>query len=134
MSNPSHALVRKFFAALSSGNVPDELLAPDMTAWTTTSGAADRARYQGGIKMLSSITSGGLAYTVDSITAEDDRAAAEVHSEGKLVNGETFKNVYVFVFRIRDGRIASVAEHFNPQPVEQKIIPLFKAMMAKAAK
>ena len=132
MSN--HQLVRDFFAAMSSGNLPDDLLSPDMTTWTTSSGGgSDKARYQGGVKLLASITKGGLTYTIDSLTAEDDRVAAEVQAHGTLVNGEDFHNVYVFLFRIRDGRIASVAEHFNPIPVREKIVPLLQVAMSKPA-
>jgi ketosteroid isomerase-like protein len=131
MTHANHQLAQKFFAALSSGDVPDDLLTADMTAWTTTSGTTDKARYQGGIKLLASIFSGGLAYSVDSLTAEEDRVAAEVQSRGTLLNGDVFHNVYVFLIRIRNGRIASVAEHFNPAPVTEKILPLLQVAMSK---
>jgi hypothetical protein len=36
------------------------------------------------------------------------------------------------MFRIRDGRIASMAEHFNPQIVREKIMPLLQAAQAQA--
>lgn len=133
MTQANHQIARKFFAALSSGNMPDELLTDDMTAWTTTTPApAEKAWYQGGVKLLGSIFDGGCTYTVDSLTAEDDRVAAEVHADGTLVNGEKFHNVYVFMLRIRDGRIASVAEHFDPNPVVEKLVPLLMAAMGKA--
>jgi ketosteroid isomerase-like protein len=101
-----------------------------MTAWTTTSGKSDRLKYQAGVRMLQSLFPSGLLYTVDSITAEEDRAAAEVQSRGTLVNGKEFHNIYVFMFRIKDGRIATVAEHFNPQVVRELIVPLLQAAMA----
>jgi ketosteroid isomerase-like protein len=134
MTHPNHQLVRDFFAALGTGNVPDTLLTPDMTAWTTSSGTAPRQKYQGGVKLLQSLFDGGLAYTIDSLSAEGDRVAAEVQSRGRLVNGQEFHNIYVFMFRIRDGRIAAVAEHFNPDPVREKLGPLIQAAMAKAGK
>jgi ketosteroid isomerase-like protein len=34
----------------------------------------------------------------------------------------------VYVFRFRDGRIASVAEHYNALVAEEKLIPLMQAM------
>ncbi len=133
MTNPAHDIARQFFAALSAGHIPDELLSDDMQAWTTSSGVwIDKARYQGGVKMLASLFDGGYAYTVDSLTAEDDRVAAEVHAQGILVDGQEFANVYVFVLHINDGRIARVAEHFNPAPVKEKLMPLIQAAMAKA--
>src|SRR5580700_10970064 len=132
MTHVNHELARKFFAALSSGNIPDDLLTADMMVWTTTSGTSTKARYQAGIKMLASIFSGGISYTVDSLTAEDDRVAAEVHGHGTLINGEAYQNVYMYILRIRDGRIASVAEHFNPDPIRERIAPLMQAAMRKA--
>lgn len=67
-----------------------------------------------------------------SITAEEDRAVAEVRSKGTLINGEEYQNTYVFVFRIRDGRIASVAEHFNALIVQEKMVPLVRTITNKS--
>ncbi len=133
MTEAAHDLARRFFAALSTGAFPDDVLADQITTWTTTSGAAsDKARYEGGVRLLSSLFPQGLAYTVDSLTAEDDRVAAEVHAEGVLADGDVFQNTYVFVLRIQDGRIVSIAEHFDPGPVREKIVPRLMAAMAKA--
>jgi uncharacterized protein len=132
-TSASHALARRFFAALSSGNLPDDLLTGDMTAWTTSSGTySDKARYQGGVRLLASIFDGGIHYEIDSLTAQADRVAAEVHAHGTLVDGQAFANRYVFVLRLHGGRIAAVAEHFNPAPVQEKLMPLIQAVMAKA--
>jgi hypothetical protein len=80
------------------------------------------------VKILQSLfEGGGLRYGVDSLTAEDDRVAAEVRAHGKLKNGEDYRNTYVFIFRIRSGRIASVAEHCNSIVVREKIMPLLQA-------
>jgi uncharacterized protein len=109
------------------------MLAPDMSAWTTTSGSVERARYQAGIRIFATVFNGGLAYTVHSLTAEEDRVAAEVTSRGMLIDGKEFQNTYVFVLRFRDGQLVSVAEHFNPLVVRELIMPLLQAAMAKAA-
>jgi uncharacterized protein len=53
--------------------------------------------------------------------------AAEVQGRGTLKNGQDYHNTYVFVFRLRNGRIASVAEHNNPLVVREKIMPLLQA-------
>jgi hypothetical protein len=47
------------------------------------------------------------------ITTEEDRTVAEVHSEGTL--------------RIRGGRIAALAEHFNALIVQEKLMPPIRA-------
>jgi len=132
MTRPNHQLVRDFFTALSSGTLADELLTHDMTVWTTSSGNSAKQKYLAGVAVLQSLFPAGLTYTIDSLTAEEDRVAAEVQSRGTLVNGDTFQIIYVFMFRIRDGRIASVAEHFNPQTVREKIMPLLQRATANA--
>jgi ketosteroid isomerase-like protein len=138
MSEANKALARAFFAGLNAGNLPDDLLAPDMRAWTTSSGTwTDRARYQGGVRLLQSLFAQGLAYTVTSLTAEDDRVAAEVTAAGVLSTGEDFANTYVFVLRVANDatrpRIASVAEHFNPIPVREQLGPLIQIALQAAA-
>jgi uncharacterized protein len=133
MNRSNHQLVRDFFAALSTGDLPDELFTQDVTVWTITSGASDKTKYQGGVKMLQSLFRGGLSYKVDSLTAEDDRVAAEVRAQGTLVNGEEYHNTYVFIFRIRDARIARIAEYFNAIVMREKLTPLIQAAMNKRA-
>ncbi len=131
MTPVNHQLVRDFFTAIASGNVPDDLLTQDMSLWTVNGGTSDRARFQGAMKMLASIFSGTLRYEIDALTAEDDRVAAEVQSHGTLPDGEPFHNTHLFMFRIRDGRIAAVAEFMNQFIVREKIAPLMLAAMRK---
>jgi uncharacterized protein len=131
MTQANHLLVRGFFAALGKGQFPDDLLTPDMTLWTVTSGISDKARFQGGVLMLAAIFGGTLVYSIDTLTAEEDRVAAEVQSRGTLINGEPYHNTHVFTFRIREGRIAAVAEYMNQSIVREKIVPLLQATMTK---
>lgn len=131
MSTSHHQLVNDFFTAIARGELPDNLITNDMSAWTLTSGDTSRERFRGGVKMLAAIFGGTLHYTVNAITAEDDRAVAEAHSNGTLTDGQSFHNVHVFSFRIRDGRIAWVGEYMNPLPVQEKIVPLMQAAMQK---
>ncbi|HEX7853333.1 MAG TPA: nuclear transport factor 2 family protein [Sphingobium sp.] len=134
MTQALHQIAQDYFAALSAGDAPAHLLVEDMTAWTTSSGQSQpREKYVGGIRMLGTLFEGGLKYTIDALTAENDRVVAEVHSEGILINGEGFQNRYVFILRVKEGKIVSVAEHFNPEPVRQQIIPLMQAAMARQA-
>lgn len=124
MTSASHQIVHAFFAAVTAGELPDSLLTPDMKGWITTQGSMDKAAYQRVIRLLAQMTARPLEFTIDSITAQDDRIVAEVHSQGTLINGEDYANTYVFVFRIRDGKIASVAEHYNALIAQEKLVPL----------
>jgi ketosteroid isomerase-like protein len=85
-------LVEEFFTAVTAGELPDSLLAPDMTAWTTTQGSMEKEAYRRVIRLLAKISARPLAFTIDCVTAEEDRAVAEVHSDGVLIHGEEYKN------------------------------------------
>jgi ketosteroid isomerase-like protein len=123
----SERIVRAFFDAVTAGELPDVMLTEDMTAWTTTQGQMSKQAYQGVIRILRKISSVPLTFIVDAVTAEEDRICAELHSHGVLINGETYENTYFFAFRVRDGRIAHVSEHFNALIVQEKMMPLVGA-------
>ncbi|MGB8365325.1 MAG: ketosteroid isomerase [Rhizomicrobium sp.] len=108
-----------------------------MTGWTA-SGTSEKARFQGGMALLASIFSGPYDYTADSLTAEKGRVAAEVYASGTLINdehyenqGEHYENQHLFMFRIRDGLIASDAEHPDTVRVREKLVPLLLQIMGK---
>ena len=90
----------------------------------------DRARFLGGVQALSAIFNGTLAYDITSVTSEAERTVAEVSSRGTLNNGEAFHNTHVFLFTVRDGRIAVVKEFMNQFVVREQLVPLLQAMMA----
>jgi len=124
MQRTNRQLVQGFFDGVSAGELPEELLTDDVKVWITTGGDIGKARYQSSIRVLARICARPLAFTIDSITEQDDRVIAEAHSEGTLINGEDYGNTYVLVFRVRDGRIASIAEHYNAVTVQEKLLPL----------
>jgi ketosteroid isomerase-like protein len=130
--NANHQIVREFLAALSKGELKDDMLAPDFSGWTVLSGPVARATYQRAFAVFASIFSEGPTPTIHSLTAEDDRVVAEFRSKGTLRSGDAYQNDYLFLFRIRDGRIAYVGEYFNPDVVRAKIGPAMAAAMAEA--
>lgn len=127
MSHPHHILVRAFFDGLAKGEIPPNLLANDMTVWTTTGGNNPRERYLQGVRLLQSLFPDGLHYRVETVTAEGDRAIAEVSGQGRLRDDNEYRNDYVFVFEIRDGQIVFLKEHANPEPIQTLIKPLLTA-------
>ncbi|MDR2857310.1 MAG: nuclear transport factor 2 family protein [Novosphingobium sp.] len=131
MAGAAHQLVTRFFADLGAGTLADEMFTEDATAWTlSTKAEGPAALYRHGTKVLASLFPAGIAYTIGSITAEGDRAAAETTGHGVLYDGKVYDNHYVMLFRIRDGKIAALAEYFDPRPVEELIMPLLTAAMA----
>ena len=124
MSHPNYALAEAYLAAVTAGDLPDSLLTDDMTAWLTTQGPVSKADYQGAIRLFAQLAKTQIRFTVDAMTAQDDRVVIEAHSQATLINGEDYGNTYVFSLRVRDGRIAWIAEHFNPLIAQEKLIPL----------
>lgn len=120
--------MRAFLASVAHGELPDELLTDDMTGWITTGGTMSKAAYQNVVAMLGRMLAAPLQFTIDAITAQDDRALAEVRSTGVLVDGTPYANTYVFAFRFADGRIRSVAEHFNPLVTQDTLLPLMRKL------
>jgi uncharacterized protein len=131
MKHANYQLARDFFAALVKGDLPDSMLTPDMTGWLTTQGTISKMAYQQAVKLLDKMCARPLKYTIHSLTADENRVVAEVESEGELINGVPYHNTYVYVFHIRDGKIASVAEHYNALIAQEKLLPLMKEIMAK---
>lgn len=123
MTSP-HDLARAYFAAVTAGELSDSLLTEDMTAWTTTQGEVSKAAYQGMIRLLRRMCETPIQFTIDAITAEDDRVVAEARSTARLISGEDYTQTYVFSFRIEGGRIAWIAEHFNALVVQEKLYPV----------
>ena len=124
MSHPNYALAEAYLAAVTAGDLPDSLLTDDMTAWLTTQGPISKAAYQGAIRLFARMAQSPIRFTVDALTAEDDRVVIEAHSQATLINGEEYGNTYVFSLRVRGGRIAWIAEHFNALIAQEKLFPL----------
>lgn len=131
MKQAHYQLARDFFAAVASGDLPDAMLTSDMIAWLTTQGSIGKTAYQQAVKLLDKMCAQPLKYTIHSLTADEDRVVAEAESEGVLINGEPYRNTYIFVLRIRDGKIAAVAEHYNALVAQEQLVPLMKEILAK---
>ena len=124
MSHPNHAVAAAYLSAVTAGDLPDSLLTDDMTAWLTTQGPVSKSDYQSAIRLLARMCQSPIRFTVDAITAEDDRVVIEAHSQATLIDGQEYANTYVFSLRVRNGRIAWVAEHYNPLIAQEKLFPL----------
>jgi ketosteroid isomerase-like protein len=129
VSHANHQIVRDFFVHLANGTLTEEMLTPDMTTWTVLSGPADKTTFLGGVKFLASLFAGDFTYTIDALTAEEDRVVAETRSKGTFHDGDPFENVHVFTFRIRDGKIAHMGEFMNQTNVMEKLMPRLQAAM-----
>ncbi len=109
------AVVADYFKAQESGDLFKglALLAED-AVWSVPgdwemSGHFTKAQMG---KMMEGLNmfDGGLAFTHDSITAEDYRVAVLTRVNGKLKDGRVYQNTIFFLFTIADGKIQRVTE------------------------
>jgi ketosteroid isomerase-like protein len=113
-------VVKQFFARLDANDTPGALaiVADDATWWLAgkrellpSAGSYDKTRLTELFRTMDSRLTGGLRMTIKSVIAEGDRVAVETESHGKLRNGRSYNNEYVFVITVRAGKIAAVREY-----------------------
>ena len=113
------ALVREFLTRFSSGEVAGtmEMMADDATWWVAgtmpISGTYDKAQFARLLSGVLETCTGPIRITPREFTAEGDRVALEAESYTETKSGRIYNNLYHFVFKVRDGRIAGVKEYLD---------------------
>ena len=113
------AVVRAFFEHLSRGDVEAllNLYAVDCTCWTAGSlpfsGVHERSEVPALVAGVTQVFPDGWQFTVKTLTAEEDRVAAEAECRGRHVSGRMYEQKYHFLFFVRDGKIQSFKEYFD---------------------
>jgi ketosteroid isomerase-like protein len=112
-------IVRAFFEHLSSGDV-DRLLAlyaDSFTCWTAGSlpfsGTHPLSEVGAMVQGVTAVFPDGWKFTVKTLTAEDDRVAAEAECVGRHVSGKTYHQRYHFLFTVRANKIQEMREYFD---------------------
>ncbi len=72
-----------------------------------------------------------FSFTVDNATAEDDRVVIEARSAGVGPGGARYENNYLLIFFVRDGKVHTVREYFDPFQVNA-YVEQWPAMPASA--
>lgn len=55
-----------------------------------------------------------FSFTVTSLTADEDRVVAEATSQGVGPGGVDYNNRYLMIFFLKDGKIHTAREYFDP--------------------
>ena len=116
-------IVRSYFDAVHRGDIDTitALLGDDVSFWVPPS-LPDGVEFRGKAMVLRLFTESvglydaqaGLSVEIRSLTADEDRVAAELIIRGRAAaGGASYENWYHFLFRIRDGRIVSIREHLD---------------------
>lgn len=108
--------VGKAFAAWAAGGQTffDDVLAPDVV-WTIKGSGPSAGVYRGrqelidrAVKPLSSQLKSPIRPTVHHLWAEGDHVVIHWDGEAVAKDGKPYRNSYVWIFRMRDGRAAEV--------------------------
>lgn len=116
-------VVRRYFDAVNRGDVETitALLDDDASFWVPPS-LPDGVEFRGKKMVLKLFTesvglydaNAGLTVTIQCLTADEDRVAAELTIRGKAAaGGADYENWYHFLFRVRGGRIVEIREHLD---------------------
>ena len=116
-------IVRSYFDAVDRGDMQTitDLLHDEASFWVPPS-LPDGVDFRGKAMVLKLFTesvglydpSSGLSVQIHTLTADEDRVAAELQIRGKAAaGGAPYENWYHFLFRIRDGRIVEIREHLD---------------------
>ena len=117
----NRALVERYFSCVAAGDPGvGELFAED-AVWLAPQSTPMGRRHEGKGAVLTLMGGGMDLYSAEhpfeihreAMAAEGDRVFVELTIETRTAQGEPYRNHYVFVFRIRDGRIAEVHEHVD---------------------
>ena len=116
-------IVRRYFDAVDRGDIAtiESLFADDVTFWVPPS-LPDGIVFRGKPAVMRLFTESvglydldaGLRVQIESLTADEDRVAAELRIFAKAAaGGKDYENWYHFLFRISDGRIREIREHLD---------------------
>lgn len=123
VENDNRQLVTEFMTTFGGGDVDKILsyLADDATWWVGgsidgVSGTKDKAAFGEMLASLSATTrTGAISLEPVAWTVQGERVAVETESYSELTNGRVYRNLYHFLFVVRDGKIHAVREYLDTE-------------------
>lgn len=120
-------IVARLFGSLEEGRVEEAmaLVAEDAEWWVQGIGVTPLVT----LREIWSRTFAGPGkreMKITTMTAEDDRVAAEIESDVALPDGRDYRNTFNNLFYIKDGQIVKVREYFDTAYIERMFGPLPK--------
>ena len=73
----------------------------------------NRAEFANDIPFAREMLPDGIEYTIEAMTAEDDRVHVECSGCGKTFDGVSYNNFYHLAFRLRDGKITQFRDYMD---------------------
>ena len=111
--------VARFLELFSAGAVAETLamMTDDATWWVAgtmpISGTYTKAQFEKLLTGVLDACTGPIRIEPRHWTSEGDRVALEAESFVDTRNGRKYNNLYHFLFKVRDGKVASVREYLD---------------------
>jgi uncharacterized protein len=121
-------IVREFCDHFRTSNADGliDALTEDATWWVNgkphlfpSAGTKTKAEAANTFRSMFAAYSNGLDMKIINMIGEGDSVAAEARSHATTRSGKTYANEYAFIFKIRDGKIASVREYTDLMHVQE---------------
>jgi ketosteroid isomerase-like protein len=109
-------IVRRFFSLCESDGfaAAGALVADDVIWWNAGFGEMTKESYNAlAVGSEALIRGGRYRFTIQSLTAEEDRVSAIVDGHSTRTTGVAYNNNYHFLFTIRDGIIVAIREYHD---------------------
>lgn len=115
------ALVERYFEKVTSGATDIGDLFADDIVWLAPASSPVGRRHEGKAAVLALMGTGidlydpdtPLQIEIDTLAADGAHVFAEMTLSAKTRAGESYRNHYVFVFRLHAGRIVEIHEHLD---------------------
>ena len=126
--HPNLALIDAYFAAVASGDPEIGALFTDDVIWRTPQSSPMPGPWVGKAAVLEGMAGGVDLYEAGTLdirptarAASDEHVFVEMTMTAKTAKGSPYENHYVFVFTIRDGRIAEIHEHLDTHYAQRRL-------------
>lgn len=122
------ALVQRWFEALNASDIEalTALYTEETEVWTAGDTSISGTRRAAELMALAgevlALFPEGLQFEVLSLTAEEDRVAAEAVSRGRHISGQLYQNRYHFLITVSAGHIVQVKEYMDTQHMKDVLL------------
>lgn len=83
--------------------------------------------------MRGCLQGGKAKLDVLSLTANQSRVACEAKGDATTVEGKPYRNQYLFLLEVKDGKVAKCSEYMDTRLMEEVIAPVAMKLMSNQA-
>jgi ketosteroid isomerase-like protein len=124
-------IARRYLELLPLARINELPLSERFSGWSSLSGEISGREFLERIAVLPHIFSPPLQFTIEAITAEEERVAVQCSSQGTLINGAPYDNQYHYLMTFEQDRILKVFEYMNAKKAES-MFAVLQAVRSRA--